>query len=165
MDHRLFLVILRDTLHQGANHVVASIPRRQAWRNTNGHHLYASLLVTYFAYMDGMLGSKWIEKFGRRQKRELYVLRTARNALTHYNGKLSLLRKPKKSSPGRPKNPAGFVRRFANDLNNSRVLDDKGTPVPCYMRVKNGKVYLNSKVAGRTCKLFTTLLVRAGKIQ
>ena len=70
----------------------------------------------------------------------------------------------KKSKPGKPKDPAGFVRRFCNDLKAGKIVDDKGTVVPSYMKVKNGKIVLNSVTYVRICGLFTALLVRAGEI-
>ena len=164
MDHRYFLLFVRDTLQQGSKHVSEGIPKREKWLEDNGHHLIGVQLVAYFAYLDGLLGSGWIEKIGKKQKRELYVLRTIRNALTHVNGRLSSLDKPKKSKPGKPKDPAGFVRRFCNDLKAGKIVDDKGTVVPSYMKVKNGKIVLNSVIYGRICGLFTALLVRAGEI-
>ncbi len=164
MDHRYFLLFLRDTLQQGSKHISSGIPKRENWLKNNGHHLTGVQLVAYYSYMDGLLGSGWIEKYGKRQKRELYVLRTVRNALTHVNGKLSLLDKPKKSKPGKPKDPAGYVRRFCKDLDSGNIVDDKGTAIPKYMEVKNGNIVLNSAISGRICGLFTALLVRAGKI-
>jgi len=79
-------------------------------------------------------------------------------------GRLSSLDKPKKSKPGKPKDPAGFVRRFCNDLKTGKIVDDKGTVVPSYMKVNIGKIVLNSVIYGRICGLFTALLVRAGEI-
>ena len=165
MDHRLFLTILRDTYGQGSRHVVKSLPRREDWLKRNVHHIYGAQLVTYFAYTDGLLGEKWVEIYGKRQKRELYTLRLVRHALTHCNGRLSKLDKPKKSSLGRPKDPVGYIRRFAKDLQMGKIVDDSGRVISSYFTISNGVVKLNSKASGRICGLFTLIMMRAKKIE
>ena len=167
MDHRLFFTILRDTLTQGPRHVSATT-QRQEWLSRNSHHFSEALLVTYFAYIDGALGSKWIEKYGKKQKRELYVLRIVRNAIVHYQGNLKLLNKPKNpdASKGKPRDPCKHLRAFVRDVKAGKLLYDNGDKILNYLDIdRKGIVKLNSAANARLSGLATVIMSRAGLIK
>ena len=162
MDHRLFFTILRDTLHHGPDRAVWGTTRRQKWLGGNSHRFPGALLISYFAYVEGALPPRWIDLYGEKQKRELTALRLTRNALTHFDGDLSRLRK---NLPGRPKNPREYVRRFAADLSSGKVSQVQRQKVPHYLSVsRNGVVRLNDSAFHRCSWLFTDVLMRAGLV-
>jgi hypothetical protein len=165
LDHRLFLRIVSDSLSQGTRHVIKHIDKREMWYKENGHQLAGVLLVGYFAYLDGALGSGWVEKYGHKQKKDLYVLRLTRNAITHSNGKLSLLHKPKASKPGKPKDPKGYIIRYTKKLENRQIADDMGNIVPKYIIVENGIVKLMPESFHILKIIFNKIMERAKLIQ
>jgi len=164
MDHRLFFTIIRDSLEQGPDHVCAT-DRRVQWLGNNRFRFPGALLVSYFAYVDGILGSKWIENYGKRQRRELYTLRHVRNAITHFDGDLTKLRKNKVSKPGRPQDPCLYVRKFVRGLNSGKVAKVQEGAIPSYITISgSGVVTLEQSAFGRLAALLTLVLQRANLI-
>ncbi len=118
--------------------------------------------------MEGELGEGWIGKYGGKLKRELYVLRLARNAFVHTAGNLSKLDRYKggrvNARRGRPPDITAHVRRFVHNLRAGRVTDQQGGTVPEYMTVSRDSVAALNKHAFRRVYIISIeLMRRAGR--
>ena len=87
-EHFLFLKVLALSIPKGAEHICKDTTRRREWLAKYPHLLTGSMLLTAFAYAEGLLGETWIEDHGKDFETELGSLRIIRNAITHNDGNI-----------------------------------------------------------------------------
>lgn len=166
MEHSFFTRALKHALTQGVQGFVEGTDRRRAWFQDSAHLFPDFMLVGCFAYLEGQLGQGWIEKYGRKHKRDLYCMRLIRNAIVHKSGDLKKCRhfsgKNINAKRGRPSDINAYVVRYALALKKRNIKDDKGKPIPVYFTVSNGLVKLNNKAFGVLLSFCVAIYRRAG---
>lgn len=165
----MFVRALAQTLQDVPSGFVANTERRRAWYQDRAHFFPEMMLIGCFAYLEGELHKGWIDKYGEGNRRELYVLRIARNAFVHTSGDLTDLdsysMKRINGWAGRPKDQRVYVRRFATDLRMGRVRSNRGEEVPPYLEVSRlGVANLNDLAFRRLYVLFNEVMRNAKRL-
>ena len=166
-EHAFYVHALHRLLKHERQRYTSETERREAWFADRAYHFPALMLVGCFSYIEGVFGRGWIQNFGGRRKRELFVLRVIRNAIVHEAGDLKSLLPYKKphARKGRPSNIRMYVRRFVHDLRSGRVRNETGKMVPKYIELeRNGIVHLNEEAFDVLRQLFPDVLRNAGRI-
>ena len=173
-EHRLFFTILSDSLRFGPAQV-SHTARRNKWLADHPDWPPSVYLICSFAYAEGKLGRDFVENHGGFTKRELCVLRIARNALVHCDGALTGLKKQQHTPLGMldPKSDplavSRYVARLAADLSAGRVTDQKGRPVAPYLKVIREKQIRRVRLENpasflRISSLMTQVFIRSGHL-
>lgn len=168
-EHFLFLKVLALSIPKGAALICKDTIKRKQWLDKYPHLLTGSMLLTSFAYAEGMLGTKWIQNHGKDFEEELNSLRIIRNAITHNDGYIN---KNKKAIWLMGLTGAGqlnYVNQFVRDLKSgsykplvSWELKKKETYIEFE---KAGFVKLGKSSYGRIGAVINNVLKRAGKIE
>ena len=74
-EHYLFLKILALSIPKGANIICEDTERRKQRLTGYLYLLPSSMLLAALAYVEGMLGSSWVEDHGKELTEELESLR------------------------------------------------------------------------------------------
>ena len=163
-EHNMFFRLFAQSLPVGFRHISEGIPRREAWIEENSHLISATMLLSTFSYLEGILGSGWIEGFGDDFLPELTSLQIIRNAITHNDGNIINNRK---SRVGTGPEQLEVVNSFIEFLrsNSYAPLEDWGeTNRNNYISIDEDIVKLGECSMGRIGAIGHNILRRAGRI-
>lgn len=166
-EHALYFAALDRLLQYERTRFTSETEGRQLWFADRAYHFPALMLIGSYIYIEGECKSGWIQKYGGKRKRELYVLRIIRNAIVHEAGDLTLLKpyRGPNARDGRPSDIRAYVRRFIGDLKAGRVCNEHGHSILAYLELdRRGSVKLNDKAFIHLKRLFGYVLKNAGRI-
>lgn len=165
-EHYLFLKILALAIPKGAQDICDETDKRKEWLSEYSYLLPTSMLLTTFAYVEGMLGESWIEDYGNNFHEELEALRIIRNAITHNEGNI----KNNRNARGRDGEVQFiYVNEFVDKLreNSYKPLEswENDKRLNYIQLQESGLVKLGDSSYGRIGSVINNILKRAGKIQ
>ncbi len=165
-EHFLFLRVLADAIPKGAAEICRDTERRQQWLRDYPHLLSGAMLLSAFAYAEGILGEGWIEDYGGDFERELNSLRIIRNAITHNDGNI---RGNRRSRNRNGEEQFQYVRVFRDQLISNRYQPlakwDKKKRSTYIELEDSGSSKLGESSYGRIGAVVNSVLMRAGFIK
>ena len=163
-EHHLFFSILAGSIPKGAEFLTEDTETRLKWYEENSHLLPRVMLLATFAYVEGIIGSTWIEDYGNDFNEELEALRMIRNAMTHHNGYVKMNRYARGRNG---EQQFVYVKRFSEKLKNNEYEPLKKWEKEKrmeYIQVElDGVVNLGKSAFGRLGALGQNIFVRAKK--
>jgi len=144
---------LEQGLTRGVEVWAEDTQERSNWLNQDKdarHVIAGTMLVGCLAYVEGQLGLRWWNNMNSAaSKRDLDILWIVRNAFVHKDSV------PKDLSSTSPADLAK-IAIYCQDLQDGRILDDKGNVYPVYMELSGDRVLLNENAIRIFAGVFET---------